>query len=99
MRVGEALRHRLECADRAPKLFALAGELPSAPQETGQPKPKPNVRRATFPTVVLMFDRATHEQSEASLDTPRELARRFLRLAELDNEMFLASSQADAIHA
>jgi len=69
-------------------LFTLAGEMPLVPQETGQTKPKPNVRLASFPTVVLMSDRAPHEQSETSLDTPRELARRFLRLAELDNGVF-----------
>ena len=68
-------------------LFELAGEMPLTPQETAQPEPKPNVGLASFPTIVGM-SRATREQPEASLDTPRELASRFLRLAELDNGVF-----------
>ena len=69
-------------------LFELAGEMPLTSEETEQPKPKHTGGPGSFPTLVGMSSRAADEKSQASLDTPRELASRFLRLAKLDDVVF-----------
>jgi hypothetical protein len=69
-------------------LFELAGEMPLTSEETAQAKPTYTVGLASFPTLVGLSSRAAHEESQASLDAPRELASRFLRLAKLDDVLF-----------
>ena len=90
-------------------LWALASEITPDGQESEQAGPKPGGGWLPFPTLVRVSDGPNQGHSDGMLDTQRELARRFLRLAKLDSGVFerlsryqsrtLASSQADAVHA